>query len=155
MVCLLFLLRIRLCGLLFQGGEFLLLLRFLTLRGVGCPSDINKVPVWGEGGDGTKTKCHPPCRHFSTACFPFPAVAYFNFRFRKNASRICALIMLSSTMRTLIGGILPRTEFFVGTASFSTFGLTRGNPLGGRGESTRSATGEGDRGLVVVVTGTV
>ena len=63
--------------------------------------------------------------------------------------------MLSSTMRTLIGGILPRTELFVGTASLSTFGLTRGNPLGGRGESTRSATGEGDSGLVEVIMGAV
>jgi hypothetical protein len=76
------------------------------------------------------------------------AVAYFNFRFRKKTSKIWALIKLSSTINTLIGGITPIVEFFVGTVSFS-FALTRGFTLGGNGDSVRSATGEGDRGFVI------
>ena len=40
-------------------------------------------------------------------------------------------------------------EFLLGPviASFSAFGLTRGTPLGGNGDSLRSSTGDGDRGF--------
>lgn len=55
------------------------------------------------------------------------------------------MIILSSTIRTLIGGITPIDEFF-GTVSFSLL-FTSGNGLVGRGVSVRSACGEGERGF--------
>src|SRR5271170_1522684 len=45
---------------------------------------------------------------------------------------------LSSTIRTLMGGITPNAEFL----SFSDLDFTRGT-RGGRGDSVRSAMGEG------------
>jgi hypothetical protein len=55
-------------------------------------------------------------------------------------------------MRTLIGGMTPNTDPFgadgANVPSFSALDFTTGSPLVGRGESFRSATGDGDRGLV-------
>ena len=48
--------------------------------------------------------------------------------------------MLSSTMRTLIGGITPNAELLL---SFSDLYFTRGTTRGGRGDSVRSTMGEG------------
>ena len=93
----------------------------------------------------TKTKCHPPWRHFSTASFPLTAVAYFNFRLRKKTSNICALIMLSSTIRTLIGGITPIAEVLFGaTGSFSLTCTSGTFVVRVRGDSVCSTTGEAD-----------
>ena len=58
-----------------------------------------------------RTKWKPPSRHLVTASFPFMAVLQRTFkRFMKASSRR-RLMILSSTMRTLIGGTAPsRTE---------------------------------------------
>jgi hypothetical protein len=58
-------------------------------------------------------------------------------------------MMLSSTIRTLIGGITPNAEFL----SFSDLDFTKGT-RGGRGDSTRSAMEEGgDCVLGIVIFG--
>lgn len=57
-----------------------------------------------------RTKWKPPARHLVTASRPFMAVCHRTLSRFMNASSSLRLIMLSSTIRTLIGGTAPSSK---------------------------------------------
>ena len=84
-----------------------------------------------------RTKWKPPARHFVTASRPFMAVCHRTFRRFMKASSNRRLIMLSSTMRTFIGGTAP-SRSPAGSFGGLSFVLRPGFCVfRGRGEETR------------------
>jgi hypothetical protein len=66
------------------------------------------------------TKWKPPVRHFVTASRPFMAFCDRTLSLFMNASKSLRLMMLSSTIRTLIGGTAP-LSIPVGNEGWSEF----------------------------------
>ena len=86
------------------------------------------------------TRWKPPPRHFLTASCPFIAVCHLTFNRFMNASRSLRLMMLSSTIRTLMGGTAP-SRSPAGNLGWFAFVLVLFCPNLGRGEEVRSGGG--------------
>ena len=84
------------------------------------------------------TRWNPPARHFVTASLPFIAVCQRTFRRFMNASRSFRFMMLSSTIRTFMGGT-PPLSIPAGRDGWSLFAFLYflGREVTGRGEETR------------------
>lgn len=102
------------------------------------------------------TKWKPPPRHLLTASRPFMAVDHRTLRRLTKASSSLRLIILSSTMRTLMGGTLPfsmplgRDGCSVGFFFLEILGLgddTRGGGVADRCEAAAVPSGAGGVGM--------